>query len=72
MYKISLKDVGTARVTKDITVNTDDIAIAVAQVSEEIEGLLDGRVCTVRACEKDEYLILYKRTLLGSFTIVKQ
>lgn len=72
MFKISLKDVGENRVTKDIISNVRTKACAVSVAYVECGRILNRADMRIEAGFDNEYNLLVGNTFLGSFTIVKQ
>lgn len=69
MYKVSFKDVGRNAVTKDVTLQTDDIDIAFEIIANLVMGFMEGRCSDTRREAGNEFVIYYEGTPAGSFTL---
>lgn len=71
MYRISLKDVGSARVTKDVICGAGHLQDAESRAVEVVGEILKGRDIDVHRLAKTEYNICDGHVFIGSFTITK-
>jgi len=71
MFKISLQNVGSNMVTKDVTAHVDTLYEAVIYTKGLIEGILGYKDFTLLPRDSDSYTISHNETLVGSFEITK-
>lgn len=71
MYRVSLKDVGQDRVTKDVTAHVGTLLEAEFFADSLCCGILDGVDFAFRTCGDNEYGIEDGDIKYGSFTITK-
>lgn len=69
MYRVSFKDIGRNMVTKDVTVPTDDIDIALMLITDMVIGFMENRPFETRREAGNEFVIYYEGTPAGSFTL---
>lgn len=71
MYKISLKDVGPDRVTKDVMAHVDLVEEAEIYACSLIEGILNYTNFHTLPINETEYVIEHLDRAVGSFTITR-
>lgn len=69
MFKITLKDIGTERVTKNLDCIAGILIDAEARAIEEASKVLGDREFSVNKVQDGQYIIREGDVLLGSFDI---
>jgi len=71
MFRISLQNVGSAMVTKDVTAHVDTLDEAMIYAKGLIKGILFYEDFTVLPMGVNSYTITHNETLVGCFEIIK-
>jgi len=71
MFRISLQNVGSSMVTKDVTAHVDTLDEAIIYAKGLIEGILLYAHFTVLPRDSHSYTITHNETLVGCFEITK-